>query len=125
MLGAADIPGSSTHGLGRRGGGEDPCTKYASLFHLQYRGKKINFFVIKVDNRVLSFLDACARCYPAKRGYRCEGGSIICRECNVRIPISQIEKGIGSCYPIKVEGSLRDGRYLIPVSQLKEMVDKF
>ena len=96
-----------------------------AFFTYHYRGKKVNFFVIKVDNRVLSFLDACARCYPAKRGYRCEGGSIICRECNVRIPISEIEKGIGNCYPIKVEGSLRDGRYLIPFSQLEEMVDKF
>jgi len=96
-----------------------------AFFTYHYRGKKVTFFVIKVDNRVLSFLDACARCYPAKHGYRCEGGSIICRECNVRIPISQIEKGIGSCYPIKVEGSLQDGRYLIPVSQLEKMVDKF
>ena len=96
-----------------------------AFFTYHYRGKKVNFFVINVDNRVLSFLDACARCYSAKGGYRCDGGAIICWECNVRILISQIEKGIGSCYPIEVEGSLRDGRYLIPISNLEERVDKF
>ena len=46
-----------------------------AFFTYYYRGKKINFFVMKVDNGVLSFLDACAHCYPAKSGYRYEGGS--------------------------------------------------
>ncbi len=96
-----------------------------AFFTYHYRGKKINFFVMKVDGRVLSFFDACARCYPARRGYRYEEGSIICRECNVRYSVSQIEKGIGSCFPIRVEGSLRDGKYLIPVSVLEGMADKF
>jgi len=96
-----------------------------SFFTYRYHGKKINFFVLKEDNKVVSFLDACSRCYPTKRGYRCEGGSIVCRECNVRIPISQIEKGIGSCYPMRVEGSIRDGKYLIPLSTLEGFVDKF
>jgi uncharacterized membrane protein len=96
-----------------------------AFFTYHYRGKKTNFFVMKVDNRVLSFLGACARCYPAKRGFRYEGGSIICRECNVRYSVSQIEKGIGSCFPVRVEGSLRDGKYLIPISVLEGMADKF
>ena len=90
-----------------------------AFFTCRYHGKKINFFVIKEDNKVVSFLDACSRCYPAKRGYRCEGGSIVCRECNVRYSLSQIEKGIGGCFPIRVEGSVRDGRYLIPLRGLK------
>ena len=96
-----------------------------AFFTYHYRGKKINYFVVKSDNKILSFLDACARCYPAKRGYHYEGGSIICRECNVRYAVSQIEKGIGSCVPIRVEGSLRNGKYLIPVSVLEGMADKF
>ncbi len=96
-----------------------------AFFTYRYAGKKINFFVVKVDEKVLSFLDACGRCYPAKLGYRAERGSIVCRECNVRYSVSQIEKGIGSCFPIKIEGSLRDGKYLIPASALEGMADKF
>jgi len=112
--------------------GQDVAVEVKSLapevpafFTYHYHGKKINFFVMKVDNRILSFLDACTHCYPAKRGYRYEGGSIICRECNVRYSASQLEKGMGSCYPVRIEGSLRDGKYLIPVTLLKGMADKF
>ena len=66
------------------------------FFTYHHRGKKINFFVVKVDEKILSFLDACARCYPAKKGYRCENGALICRECSVSYSITGIEKGVGS-----------------------------
>jgi len=95
------------------------------FFTYHYRGKKINFFVVKVDEKILSFLDACARCYPAKKGYRCENGALICRECSVSYSITGIEKGVGSCVPIRIAGSLRNGKYLIPLSVLEGMVDKF
>jgi uncharacterized membrane protein len=95
------------------------------FFTYHYRGKRINFFVVKMNDRVLSFLDACARCYPAKLGYRYDNGYIICRECNVQYSVSEIEKGFGSCFPIRITGSLRDGRYLIPSTALEGMADKF
>jgi len=96
-----------------------------SFFTYYFRGRKINFFVVKVDDRVISFLDACSRCYPAKRGYHSDKDYIICRECGVRYSVSQIEQGIGSCFPIRIEGFLRDGKYLIPISVLEGMADKF
>ncbi len=95
------------------------------FFTHRYQGKKINFFVIKVEGRVLSFLDACARCYPAKRGYYFEAGRLVCRECNVNYSVSEIEKGMGSCFPIQITGHLQDGRYLIPLSTLEQMAEKF
>ena len=95
------------------------------FFTYHYRGKKINFFVVKVDDRVLSFLDACARCYPAKKGYRSEKGTLVCRECNVDYPVSVLENGVGSCVPVRIAGSLDKGSYLIPVSLLERMADKF
>lgn len=90
-----------------------------------FQGKHINFFVVKMENRTLSFLDACVSCYPYKKGYRCEDNAVICRHCNVRFPTSKLEKGIGNCYPIKIEGRMEKGTYLIPVDILEKAADKF
>lgn len=95
------------------------------FFTFHYQGKNIDFFVLKVHDEVLSFLDACKRCYPEKRGYQVDNGEIRCRACNVRYSLSQIEKGFGNCFPIRLNGHLQDGVYYIPASQLEAAVDKF
>ena len=95
------------------------------FFTYRVQDKKVNFFVVKMEDRILSFLDACASCYPHKQGYRCEDNAVICRYCNLRFPISKLEKGIGNCYPIKIEGRMEKGKYLIPVDTLEKAVNKF
>ncbi len=94
-------------------------------FSHSFRGAKIHFFVVKMDDRVISFLDACTKCYPQKKGFGYDSGSVICRACNERYPISEIEKGFGSCYPIKLEGRLKDSRYLISVTELEKLGAKY
>jgi uncharacterized membrane protein len=100
-------------------------TEAPKFYTYQYQGKKISFFVCKVQDKVLSFLDACASCYTRKRGYRFEEGKVTCRECDMKFSLHQLEKGLGSCYPIKLEGRIEDGKYLIPVAALEGAADKF
>ena len=88
-------------------------------------GRTVNFFVIKIDGRVLSFLDACMKCHPKKRGFRFDSGSVICRACDERFPVSEIEKGFGSCYPIKLEGQVQGVEYHIPVPALEKMAKRY
>ncbi len=95
------------------------------FYTYRYTNKNINFFVVEIDGKPLSFLDACSSCYPKRLGYRFDNGQITCRACDVRYSVSEIEKGFGSCYPIKVQGSLRDGKYFIQVSALQNMADRF
>ncbi len=95
------------------------------FFTYRYQGKNIGFFVIKIDQKVISFLDACASCYPHKRGYRYEDGSVTCRFCNIKFSLYKLEKGIGGCYPIKIEGRMENGKYLIPVAVLEAEAGKF
>ena len=90
-----------------------------------FHEKHVNFFVVKIGDRILSFLDACTSCYPHKRGYRYEDNAVICRDCNVRLPIDKLEKGIGNCYPIKIEGRIEKGKYLIPADILEKAAVKF
>jgi len=95
------------------------------FYTYQYNGKRISFFVIKLNNGVLSFLDACVTCYPHKQGYRYEDGVVVCRACNQRFPVYKLEKGIGNCFPIKIAGRMENGEYLIPRSSLEEEAGKF
>jgi len=67
----------------------------------------VNFFVIKKDNRLLSFLDACSSCYLASRD-----------------PDVKTTR-LGSCYPIKIGGRRENGKYIIPVDTLKKEADTF
>ena len=39
-----------------------------------YKGKLINFFVLRLDSGVQSYLDACASCYHHQQGYRPDDG---------------------------------------------------
>ncbi|MBI5633773.1 MAG: DUF2318 domain-containing protein [Nitrospirae bacterium] len=94
-------------------------------FSYSLKEMKIHFFVVKMDDRVISFLDACTKCYPQKKGFSFDNGSVICRACDERYPISEIEKGFGSCYPIKIEGRTKDGRYLISAAELERTGTKF
>jgi len=89
------------------------------------KNKNINFFVINIDGKIFSSFDACERCYPKKLGYRFDSGGVVCRACDIRFPLSEVEKGIGSCTPIKLEGAVKDGKYLIPVSNIEAKADKF
>jgi uncharacterized membrane protein len=89
------------------------------------RGKDVNFFVIRLQDRVLCFLDACLTCYPRKLGYRYEDGFVTCRACDTRYSIYKLEKGIGGCYPIRFEGRQEHGKYLIARATLDRQAGKF
>ncbi len=95
------------------------------FYTYRYRGKNISFFLLKIRDKVNSFLDACTSCYPQKMGYRCEDGSVTCRYCDMRFSIFRLEKGLGSCYPVKIDGRTENGKYLIPIATLEAAADKF
>ena len=94
-------------------------------FSYPAQGKHVDFFVIRMHDRILSFLDACMTCFPHKLGYRYEEGSVVCRACDTRYSIFKLEKGIGGCYPIKVEGKQVNEAYLIARSVLDRHAAKF
>jgi uncharacterized membrane protein len=95
------------------------------FFTYRYDGKNINFFVLRMDNGVQSYFDACASCYSHKRGYKCEDGTVVCGNCGERFSIHKLEKGLGGCYPIKLEGRLENNKYLISRASLEAEAGKF
>jgi uncharacterized membrane protein len=95
-------------------------------FHTHlFKDKKISYFVLKIDDKVNSFFDACATCYPHKMGYSYKDGYVTCRYCNLKFSAYKLEKGLGSCYPIKIKGRTVKDKYLIPVKTLEDGADLF
>jgi uncharacterized membrane protein len=101
---------------------QDDVPQFFSYLH---QDRYINFFVVKIEGRILSFLDACMKCHPKKLGFRFESGSVACRACNERYPVSEIEKGFGSCYPITIEGRTDGDRYLLSAAELQKKGGRF
>ncbi len=95
------------------------------FYSYRSQGKNVNYFVLRVQGKVLSFLDACASCYIHKRGYGYADGHVTCRACNLKFSVNQLEKGLGSCCPIRIDGRMENGKYLIPVATLENAADKF
>jgi uncharacterized membrane protein len=95
------------------------------FFTYQHKGKNVSFFVMLLDGKVLSFLDACATCYRHKQGYRYEEGFVTCRYCNMNFSLHKLEKGLGGCYPIKIEGTAAAGQYRIPIALLEKSAHLF
>lgn len=90
------------------------------FYSFRYDSKSIDYFVIKIDNDIQSYFDACAECYPRKQGYRYEDGRVVCNACDVGYPIYTLKEGIGSCYPIKLKGRLRGNIYEIDIDKIIE-----
>ncbi len=95
------------------------------FYTVKIDGVGVSFFVLKLDGTIRSYLDACMKCYPHKKGYRVDGFYLECRYCGVRYPLDNLDQGVGSCYPIPVNGKLNGNEYIIPLSELKGAVKYF
>lgn len=95
------------------------------FYSFHTKGKDVNFFVIRMKDGVLSFLDACLTCYPRKLGYESKDGYVVCRACDTTYSVRKLEKGIGGCFPIRIDGRQEGGSYLIARSTLERHTGKF
>lgn len=82
-------------------------------------GKRIDFFLIRVNGEIQSYFDACAMCYSEKLGYRVVGGEIVCRACNLKYTADELKTGIGGCHPIPLPGRTENGSYIITPDSIK------
>ncbi|KJU84032.1 hypothetical protein MBAV_003777 [Candidatus Magnetobacterium bavaricum] len=99
--------------------------KIPQFYTYRYQDRRINFFVIKVDGKVMSFLDACKSCYSRKLGFEFHDGYFKCRSCKTSYSVHEIEKGISNCLPVKIEGRRQGDTYMISVSTLEGMAYMF
>jgi uncharacterized membrane protein len=89
------------------------------FFTYHSANKGISLFVIKIDGEIFSFLDACLSCSPRK-GFSFNNGYFTCKVCGTKYSVAEVRHGIGGCYPIRVPGRLKDGKYYIDISALRQ-----
>jgi uncharacterized membrane protein len=89
------------------------------FFYVSLEGSKVKFFLVTVNGEPQSYFDACLSCYQRKRGFREEGGSMICQSCGVKYPVEELRTGIGGCYAIRLPGTAQQGAYTITKEALR------
>jgi uncharacterized membrane protein len=89
-------------------------------------GKTADFFVYRESGGdTHAALDACRTCARWKKGYRLEGGRMVCIYCGMRFEIDALAGGIGSCVPIALPAGRAADRLLIAAEALEEGVRYF
>ncbi|MEJ2697077.1 MAG: Fe-S-containing protein [Candidatus Sulfobium sp.] len=88
-------------------------------------GKKLSFFIVRINGEIQSYFNACARCYPRKLGFNPDGGDMRCRSCNAKYPLDELKEGIGSCCPIRLKGIEKKNTYVIARESLLKGIKFF
>jgi uncharacterized membrane protein len=84
-------------------------------------GRTADFFVYRDSGgAVRAALDACRTCARWKKGYRLEGGRVVCVKCGMRFEVDSLATGIGSCVPVALPVERAGERLLIAAAALEE-----
>src|SRR5208337_4760227 len=87
--------------------------KQPRFYSLSIDSKNISFFLVKVHGGIQAYFNACRECYSKKGGFCFENGYIKCKSCNEWFPLETLRNGIGSCYPVPLEGEIKGDKYVI------------
>lgn len=90
------------------------------FYTLAIDSDKVSFFIVRIDGKIESYLDACRKCYPYRKGYRIDGKTLECVYCGVHYPMKDLKEGLGSCSPVILPGGQEGGEYRIPVETIRE-----
>jgi len=93
----------------------------AHYFSYRSGDAEVNFFVLKSHDGVIrAAFDACDVCYHAKKGYRQEGDSMVCNNCNMKFSSDLINEVKGGCNPAPIQRSIADGKIVIAAAELAQ-----
>lgn len=99
--------------------------KRPEFFSMTVNGNKVTFFVVKINDSVESYIDACQNCYLFKKGFKVKGSYIICRHCSSEYPIDTLKEGLTSCHPMPLKGELKGEKYHISLKEIKKAAKYF
>jgi uncharacterized membrane protein len=92
----------------------------ARFYTLEDRGVSIRYYGVKdADGTIRTAFDACDACWAAGKGYKQEGGVMVCVNCNQRFAISEIGKVRGGCNPAPLPAQVKNGQLVLRVSDIQ------
>jgi uncharacterized membrane protein len=72
----------------------------AHFYRIEKDGVTIRFFLVRDGQDALhAALDACDVCWREGKGYKLERGVMVCVNCGLKFPLSQIGRRRGGCNP--------------------------
>ncbi|MDW7645852.1 MAG: Fe-S-containing protein [Desulfuromonadales bacterium] len=93
----------------------------ARYYRVQGAENEINFFLVQSqDGEIRSAFDTCDVCFRAQKGYRQEGDSMICNNCNQAFKTELVGVIKGGCNPAPLAKELRDGKVIISLADLEQ-----
>jgi uncharacterized membrane protein len=93
----------------------------AHYFSYRSGGAAINFFLLKSQDGVIrAAFDACDVCFHAGKGYRQEGDSMVCNNCDMKFRSNLINEVKGGCNPAPIRRSVTDERVVIAAADLEQ-----
>lgn len=83
-------------------------------------GKVVDFLVYRDGSGAPhAVLDACRTCYRWRKGYLLSRGEVVCVKCDMVFRLDDLEKGTGSCVPIRLETQRRGETLIVPAAALE------
>ena len=82
----------------------EDITENALFFPVVIDGLSMEVLAVRApDGTIRTAFNTCQVCYASGRGYYVQVGSVlICQNCNMRYPMSQIEREVGGCNPVPI-----------------------
>ena len=91
----------------------------AQFFEYQDGGITIKYFIVKgSDGMIRAAFDACDVCWREGKGYRQEGGDMICNNCGRHFKISMIGQVQGGCNPSPLNNRIENNNVIIALKDI-------
>ncbi len=98
----------------------------AHFFTYKKSRRSINFFIKKDGRGKLSaYFDACYVCFKNKKGYRVEGGNLVCNECGLKFNIAEEAWENKECSPIPLKSMIGSGNLIIRTYDIEKGLKLF
>lgn len=76
--------------------------------------QEVRFFVVKsTDGIIRAALDACDKCFRAKKGYVQQADNMVCINCGLKFRTDKVNVLTGGCNPHPLSRAIKDGKVII------------
>jgi uncharacterized membrane protein len=83
-------------------------------------GRDVRFFVMKSQDGVIrAAFDACDVCYRERKGYRQQGDTMLCINCNQTFRSTDINVLQGGCNPAPLERAIEGGNVILRAAAIE------
>lgn len=95
------------------------------FFSVDVKSSRVDFFVIRLNGSVESYLDACKNCYRFKKGYKVESSLLVCKYCGNSYSLDSLKKAFTGCHPMPLRGEIEGSSYVITLTEMKKAARYF